>query len=45
MEALGISLVVGGLAFLMSGLIFLLPSQRKQSVKESQEEPDELQSQ
>jgi hypothetical protein len=29
MKALGLSLIVGGLAFLLSGLIFLLPNERK----------------
>src|ERR1700754_627498 len=31
MDTLGLSLVVGGLAFLISGLIFLLPTGRKDS--------------
>lgn len=30
METLGLSLVVGGAAFLVSGLVFLLPVRRKQ---------------
>jgi hypothetical protein len=43
MNALGISLIVGGMAFLFSGLVFLLPSEkklsgRKQSFEESQKE-------
>jgi hypothetical protein len=29
METLGVALVVGGMAFLFSGLIFLLPTERK----------------
>jgi hypothetical protein len=31
MEALGISLIVAGMAFFCSGLIFLLPSKKKYS--------------
>jgi Na+-transporting methylmalonyl-CoA/oxaloacetate decarboxylase gamma subunit len=31
METLGVALVVGGMAFLFSGLIFLLPTERKLS--------------
>jgi len=31
MTALGLSMIVGGTAFLLSGLIFLLPAGRKQS--------------
>lgn len=31
MHALGISLLVGGAAFLLSGLVFLLPAGRKPS--------------
>jgi hypothetical protein len=31
MEALGTSLIVAGMAFLFSGLIFLLPSKKKYS--------------
>jgi hypothetical protein len=43
MNALGISLIVGGVVFLVSGLIFLLSGERKfsareRSLKESQEE-------
>ena len=43
MHALGVSLIVGGVAFLFSGLIFLLPRERKlssleHSIEESQEE-------
>jgi hypothetical protein len=34
MEALGISLIVGGMAFFFSGLIFLLPSKKKYSEDE-----------
>jgi len=34
MEALGISLIVGGMAFFFSGLIFLLPSKKKFSEDE-----------
>jgi len=32
MDALGISLIVLGLAFVFSGLVFMLPSERKRSV-------------
>lgn len=36
-DALGISLIVLGLAFVFSGLVFILPSERKRSVsKEDQ---------
>jgi hypothetical protein len=41
MKALGLSLIVGGIAWLFSGLIFLMPtadSARKRSIEESQEE-------
>jgi Na+-transporting methylmalonyl-CoA/oxaloacetate decarboxylase gamma subunit len=43
MNTLGISMIVAGVAFLFSGLIFLLPierrlSAREQSVEESQTE-------
>jgi hypothetical protein len=43
MKALGLSMIVGGMAFLLSGLIFLLPtarkrSERKHSLEESQAE-------
>lgn len=43
MKMLGLSMVVGGIAFLCSGLIFLLPTERRMSVRqqsfeESQEE-------
>jgi hypothetical protein len=31
MDALGTSLIVAGMAFLMSGLIFLLPTKKKYS--------------
>jgi hypothetical protein len=31
METLGVALLVGGLAFLFSGLVFLLPTERKRS--------------
>ena len=42
MDALGISLIVGDMAFLFTGLIFLLPTERKlssrqESFEESQE--------
>jgi hypothetical protein len=42
MNVLGVSLLVGGVAFLCSGLIFLLPTERKtssheKSVQENQE--------
>jgi hypothetical protein len=33
MTALGLSMIVGGMAFLLSGLIFLLPTGRKQSAR------------
>jgi hypothetical protein len=43
MNALGVSLIVAGTAFLASGLIFLLPTERKlttqiKSIEESQKE-------
>ena len=39
MDSVGIALIVGGLAFLFSGLVFLLPSERKiASTKETIEE-------
>jgi hypothetical protein len=46
MRAFGISLLVGGLAFLVSGLIFLLPIGRKRAeqqraIEESREEIDQ----
>ena len=46
MNALGLSLIIGGLAFLVSGLIFLLPTERKlseqvKSFEESQKEIDD----
>jgi hypothetical protein len=31
METLGVALLIGGMAFLFSGLIFLLPTERKLS--------------
>jgi hypothetical protein len=34
MTALGLSMIVGGMAFLLSGLIFLLPTGRKQSARD-----------
>jgi hypothetical protein len=45
MDALGVTLIVGGMAFLCSGLIFLLPwenrlSESEQSIEESQREID-----
>jgi hypothetical protein len=45
MHALGISLLVGGAAFLCGALVFLLPTERKlssrqKSVEESQEDID-----
>jgi hypothetical protein len=45
MRALGLSMIVGGMAFLFSGLIFLLPTARKlsaqkHSIEESQKEID-----
>jgi hypothetical protein len=33
MKALGLSMIVGGVAFLLSGLIFLLPTERKLSAR------------
>jgi hypothetical protein len=33
MHALGLSLIVGGTAFLFSGLVFLLPTEKKLSGK------------
>ena len=46
MNALGLSLIVAGLAFLASGLIFLLPTERKlseqvKSFEDSQKELDD----
>jgi hypothetical protein len=43
MKALGLSMIIGGVAFLFSGLIFLLQTERKlsareRSFEESQEE-------
>lgn len=43
MDALGVSLIVGGMAFLFSGLIFLLPIEgkvagKRRSFEESQQE-------
>jgi hypothetical protein len=45
MKALGLSMLVGGVAFLFSGLIFLLPTERKlskrqRSFQEGQQEPE-----
>jgi hypothetical protein len=34
MDILGVSLIVGGTAFLCSGLVFLLPAKRKVSSQE-----------
>jgi hypothetical protein len=34
MTALGLAMIVGGVAFLLSGLIFLLPTGRKQSARD-----------
>ena len=34
MKALGLSMIVGGVAFLFSGLIFLLRTERKLSARE-----------
>jgi predicted phage tail protein len=34
MTALGLSMIVGGMAFLLSGLIFLLPSGQRQSKRD-----------
>ena len=31
MKALGLSMIVGGIAFLFSGLIFLMPTERRLS--------------
>ena len=33
MDTLGLALLVGGMAFLFSGLVFLLPTERKPSSK------------
>jgi hypothetical protein len=43
METFGVALLVGGMAFLFSGLIFLLPTERKlssrmESFEDSQQE-------
>jgi hypothetical protein len=38
MEALGWSLIAGGLALIVSGLIFLLPMRRKQSAQQNVEQ-------
>ena len=43
MDTLGVALLVGGMAFLFSGLIFLLPTERKlssrmESFEDSQQE-------
>ena len=45
MHALGVSLIVCGMAFLVSGLLFLIPTERKlssrqESFEESQERMD-----
>jgi hypothetical protein len=45
MKVLGLSMIVGGLAFLFSGLIFLLPTGKKLSSRErsfEESERDEL---
>jgi hypothetical protein len=44
MDALGIALIIGGVALVCSGLIFLLPTERKASVSEKsvQENLDEI---
>ena len=34
MTALGLSMIVGGMAFLLSGLVFLVPAGRKQSARD-----------
>jgi hypothetical protein len=41
MTTLGLSMIVGGAAFLLSGLIFLLPTKREQSIQEKP--PEEAQ--
>jgi hypothetical protein len=35
MQALGLSMIIGGMAFLISGLIFLLPRERNWSNREN----------
>ena len=41
MNTIGIAMIVGGMAFLFSGLIFLLPTERKlSSSNEKQERVD-----
>ena len=44
MTALGLSMIVGGLAFLLSGMIFLLPTGRRQSAQDRsfEESQDDL---
>jgi hypothetical protein len=39
MDALGTSLLVLGLAFVFSGLVFMLPSERERSVSEDDQSP------
>jgi hypothetical protein len=40
MDTLGISLIAGGMAFLFSGLFFLLPTEQKLSLQEKSIEED-----
>jgi hypothetical protein len=43
MDTLGVSLLVGGMAFLISGLVFLLPTERKPSLRiEPSEDSEDL---
>jgi predicted phage tail protein len=44
MTALGLSMIVGGMAFLLSGMIFLMPTGRKQSARDQsfEESQDEI---
>ncbi|MGB8603659.1 hypothetical protein [Bradyrhizobium sp.] len=38
MNTIGIAMIVGGMAFLFSGLIFLLPTERKLSSSNEEQE-------
>ncbi len=40
MDTIGVAMIVGGMAFLFSGLIFLLPERKLPSSKEEQERID-----
>jgi predicted phage tail protein len=44
MTALGLSMIVGGVAFLLSGMVFLLPTGRRQSARDRsfEQSQDEL---